>query len=95
MGLGAVGTAGGSVLEDLDGDGDLDVMASSWNLADPLRVFRNDGKGVFSGGEALIPERSTSYAAALADLDGDGDLDVVVGNDRAGRETAERRKSSG
>ncbi|MGH9324497.1 MAG: FG-GAP-like repeat-containing protein [Vicinamibacteria bacterium] len=46
-GTGILGLAGGSVLEDFDGDGRLDVVASSWGFRDPLRFLRNQGDGTF------------------------------------------------
>ena len=42
LGLDVQGLAGGVVIEDLDQDGDLDIVCSSWGLRDPIRVFRND-----------------------------------------------------
>ena len=46
-GVAAVGLAGGSAVEDFDGDGLLDIAVSSWGLRDPLRYFHNDGDGTF------------------------------------------------
>ncbi|MDZ7362799.1 MAG: CRTAC1 family protein [candidate division KSB1 bacterium] len=48
LGLDVMGLSGGSVMEDLDGDGDLDLMVSSWGWRDPLRAFRNNGDGTFT-----------------------------------------------
>ncbi|MGH9338538.1 MAG: FG-GAP-like repeat-containing protein [Acidobacteriota bacterium] len=48
VGLDMVGLAGGSILEDFDRDGFLDVMASSYGLKDQLRYFHNNGDGTFS-----------------------------------------------
>ena len=70
-------------LGDVDGDGDLDaVVANGRHWAQQNYVFLNDGRGFFRTVRRLGEELATSYRAALADFDGDGDLDVVVGNDR-------------
>lgn len=68
---------------DIDGDGHLDlVVANGRHWPGQNLVFRNDGKGRFPAGKELSSKLSTSYTTALGDMDGDGDLDVVVGNDR-------------
>ena len=71
-------------LADVDGDGDLDaVVANGRHWAQQNYVFLNDGHGFFRTASRLGEELAMSYRAALADFDGDGDLDVAVGNDRA------------
>ncbi|MEO8428375.1 MAG: VCBS repeat-containing protein [Verrucomicrobiota bacterium] len=40
--------AGGSIIEDFDGDGYLDIMASSMALRGQLRLFHNNVDGTFS-----------------------------------------------
>lgn len=71
----------GCVLVDLEGDGDLDLLVNS--LGGGTRLFRNDGKGVFSEDRqsGLFPAFGAT-SMALADLDGDGDLDLYVTNYR-------------
>ncbi|MCR9295090.1 MAG: FG-GAP-like repeat-containing protein [bacterium] len=69
---------------DLDGDGDMDlVVANGRHWPQQNYVFLNDGKARFTEMRPLGAVRSTSYACELSDLDGDGDLDIVTGNDMA------------
>lgn len=79
-GVAASGLAGGVVMDDFNGDGLLDIMASSWGHADPLRLFINRGDGPFedrshsSGLDGL----TGGLNLIQADYDNDGDLDVLV-----------------
>lgn len=73
-------------LADFDGDGNLDAFGanssrdtSDESIAHANSVWFNDGAGNFSdGGQQLGDQRS--FAVAAGDLDGDGDVDVLVGN---------------
>jgi hypothetical protein len=66
---------------DLDGDGDLDVVLAKGRHTPLLdRVLLNDGKGGFTATD-LGPIADRTYTAALADVDRDGDLDVLTSND--------------
>lgn len=75
-------------LGDLDGDGDLDAfVANAAHLDDnmepvdfdPNEVWLNDGAGGFTDTlQRLGAQRS--YSIALGDIDGDGDMDAMVGN---------------
>ena len=71
-------------LGDLDGDGDLDIFEA--NGPDMMmmtmgenRVLFNDGSGAFTDSGQLLGF-AESRSVTLGDLDGDGDLDAVVGN---------------
>lgn len=62
---------------DLDGDGDIDVLASA-NPAGQLLLLRNDGTAHFTAEPANLPGGFAAWWIALADIDGDGDLDVLT-----------------
>ena len=70
----------GAAFEDLDGDGDLDLLVTA--LEGPNAVFINDGTGTFLDHTANsgIDASSASTSIALADADKDGDLDLYIAN---------------
>ncbi|MFP6663460.1 MAG: CRTAC1 family protein, partial [Deltaproteobacteria bacterium] len=74
----------GPIFADIDGDGWLDLLVLA-NVAGgdglPLRLFQNQGNGRFANrtsATGLHFTRATSFSAALADIDRDGDLDLFV-----------------
>jgi len=70
-------------LGDLDGDGDLDAVFSSFHFG---RVMMNDGKGYFTdSGQEMT---RYGHGVDVGDLDGDGDLDLFMIN--ANLDLAER-----
>ena len=70
----------GAVFSDVDGDRDLDLLVTA--MGQPNRLFRNDGRGRFTDitTAAGIGTRYGSNSIALADIDGDGDLDLYIIN---------------
>ncbi|MEM7392811.1 MAG: FG-GAP-like repeat-containing protein, partial [Verrucomicrobiota bacterium] len=72
-----VASNSGVRLGDLDGDGDLDAVAI--NISGPESIYLNDGSGAFTLGVPMPDGMSAGDAGrlALADFDGDGDLDAL------------------
>jgi hypothetical protein len=69
---------------DLDGDGDVDILAKAYGVG--YRVLLNDGGvqggtlGRFVTGWQMQDGQAMIGDLALADLDGDGDLDALIAN---------------
>ncbi len=71
---------------DFDGDADLDLFFA--NYGEQNRLLINNGAGEFTDGTGLEAQTTTglpaaedlSNHAAAADVDGDGDLDILVAN---------------
>jgi large repetitive protein len=70
-------------LADIDADGDLDLLFGNGRHVPELNwLYSNDGFGNFYGRRALDTEPDRTYGVAFGDIDRDGDVDVVVANDR-------------
>lgn len=80
LGLAEMGLSGGSITEDFNNDGYIDIMASSWGLEDQLQYYRNNGDGTFTKktGEAGLTGITGGLNIIHADFDNDGFADVFV-----------------
>ncbi len=67
---------------DIDGDGDIDIVTAVTNGL--VQLFSNDGNGGFTDVSANLPEpvfAGFARTARMADVDEDGDLDLLIGNE--------------
>lgn len=72
-------------LGDLDGDGDLDAIGWHKGITDrDNALFLNDGMGNFAPRSSFPGGNSNVRDVAIADLNGDGALDVVLGRRQPG-----------
>jgi hypothetical protein len=67
------------VAADVDHDGDIDVATAGGNVVAGASVFLNNGSGAFSWHQMSMPQAPANPVTVnLADLDGDGNLDIVT-----------------
>ncbi len=80
LGIDTNGLAGGSVMEDFDNDGFLDIMVSSWGPRDQMHYYRNNGDGTFTERteEAGLLGLTGGLNMIHADYNNDGFADVLV-----------------
>src|SRR5690606_31321881 len=64
---------------DFDGDGHQDLAGVAWGQGAPWQVLRNDGTGGFVPHQVFA--RGFGEGLAVGDIDGDGDVDILVSED--------------
>jgi len=70
----------GALFCDIDGDGDLDLLVSTYGAG--TLIFVNDGRGHFSRAPKLLNLDRGGTSMAMAEADGDGRLDLYIANYR-------------
>jgi len=80
LGVNHFSMAGGAIMEDFDGDGRLDIIVSTQDVAGPMTYFRNRGDGTFEDrtkGSGLEKQLGGLYCVQT-DYNNDGRPDIVV-----------------
>jgi len=75
------GSTAGSNWEDIDNDGDLDVLLVNWsNQLNHLLINNGDGTFTNVNAEPFSTDFNNSFGSSLGDIDNDGDLDIFIAN---------------
>jgi hypothetical protein len=69
---------------DLNNDGFKDLIVGSWDFMKPLAWYRNNGGASFSAYQLISNQFSLIHQVKAADMDNDGDMDVVGSDDYGG-----------
>ncbi len=80
VGIDSFDLAGGSLVEDFDGDGFLDIITSTVDPRGSMTYYRNRGDGTFEDRTAVsgLIDQLGGLNCISGDYDDDGDVDVLV-----------------
>lgn len=79
-GINRLNQAGGSIVEDLDGDGWLDLAHTTWDIKTPMCVYQNMRDGTFKdrSANANIEEQTGALNCVQTDYNNDGKMDLYL-----------------
>ncbi|MCY3933297.1 MAG: CRTAC1 family protein [Acidobacteria bacterium] len=80
LGVDSFNLSGGAVVDDFDGDLDLDIFTTTFDPAGSPRLFLNDGRGEFTDASAAagLDGLYGGLNVVHGDVDDDGDIDLFV-----------------
>lgn len=72
--------AGGTITDDFDNDGYVDIITSSWSLDEPMHYFHNNADGTFEDWSAKsgLSAITGGLNMVQADYNNDGFVDILV-----------------
>ncbi len=72
--------AGGSIVDDFNNDGQLDIVVSSWDLDESMHYFKNNGDGSFTdlSESSGLSKIKGGLNIIQADYNNDGYTDIFV-----------------
>ena len=76
-----------AIAADIDNDGQIEIIATAWGDAGRLALFKHDGdpRGSWTM-QTLKDDWPKANQVIVADLDGDGRLDIIAGAERGSNE---------
>jgi len=80
LGVDTLDLCGGCIVDDFDGDGDLDIATSTIDPLGSMTYFQNEGDGSFSdaSSQSRLDDQLGGLNIIGADYDNDGDVDILV-----------------
>lgn len=80
LGIATNDRSGGSIVDDFDNDGYLDIVTSAWGLDDPMHYMHNNGDGTFAdfSQKSGLGKIMGGLNINQTDYNNDGNLDIFV-----------------